>query len=337
MGETLRIGIITAYLQDDWHSQQLVEVANRVGEVVVIRPESLGARLTQHGVSVIAAEVDLQTIDGFILARGFGERGNADFLVPVYQILARSCPVVINDIDAVLKAIDKFETSYLLQQSGVPTPEVVVVQDVMMAREVLSCWGKVVAKPLFGSLGLGIELLENTTAGRKRLRVLIDHYGAIYLQAFIQTSGRDIRAFVVGDRVAAAMYRFAPPGEWRTNVHQGAKTEMCILDETLEHLAVAAARVIGLEYTGVDILEGPAGPVVIEVNGNPLWKGLLETTGKNMADDIVAWVVHRIAQTTTHSVFAAPHITKGSQKERELIKDEMPKSHFRRCIYAESE
>ena len=297
MGGTLRIGIITAYLREDWHSQQLVESTNRYGTAVVIRPESLGARLTRDGIALLAAGLNLNTVDGFILARGFGERGNSDFLIPVYQILERHGKILVNNINAVLTAIDKFETSYRLQQAGIPTPAVVVVQDVSMAREVLAEWGRVVAKPLFGSLGLGIELMEDTAQGRAMLPELLDRYGAIYLQEFVPTPGRDIRAFVVGSKVAASMYRIAAPGDWRTNVHRGAKAEAVHIDKQMEDMAVAAARAIGLDYTGIDILEGPAGPMVIEVNGNPLWQGLLEATGLNMADEILDWVVHRITQT----------------------------------------
>jgi ribosomal protein S6--L-glutamate ligase len=300
MGATLRIGIITAYLAEDWHSQQLVASANRQGIAqVVIRPESLGARLTPQGVTVLAQGVDLGTLDGYILARGFGDVGNSDFLIPVYQILERNGYVLVNGINAVLTAVDKFETSCRLQQANIPTPSVVVAQDIHMAQEVLAVWKKLVVKPLFGSLGLGIELLEDTAHGRSALPRLLAQHGAVYLQEYVPTPGRDIRAFVVGSRVAASMYRFAPPGEWRTNVYQGAFTESCTLDAETARMAVAAAQAIGLDYTGVDILEGPDGPLVIEVNGNPLWRGLLETTGHNMADDIVARVAERITRTTT--------------------------------------
>lgn len=297
MGRTLRIGVITAYIEQDWHSQQLVAAVDRCAEAVVIRPEQLGARILPEGVSVVAADVDLSTIDGYILARGFGDRGNSDFLVPVYQLLEREGTVLVNSINALLVAIDKFETSARLRQAGIATPNVVVVQDVEMARTVVREWGRAVVKPLFGSLGLGIELVEDTPQGYAQLPVLMERFGAIYLQQFVPTPGRDIRAFVVGPRVAASIYRVAMPGAWRTNIAQGGEPEVCQLDTVTADMAVDAARAVGLDYTGVDILEGPEGPMVIEVNGNPLWQGVLHATGQNMANDIVAWVVERITQT----------------------------------------
>lgn len=298
MEKALTIGIITAYIEDDWHSQQLVTAAARYGEPIVIRPEQFGAHLSPAGTIVMADALDLTTVDGFILARGFGDRGNSDFVVPVYQILGRSGKVLVNDITALLTAVDKFETSYRLSEAKVPTPEVIVVQEAETGAQVLRSWGRAVAKPLFGSLGLGIELLEDTKAGHDALPVLLERFGAVYLQRFIPTPGRDIRAFVVGTRVAASIYRKSA-GDWRTNIHQGAAAEPCDLDDATAAIAVAAARAIGLDYTGVDILEGPDGPMVIEVNGNPLWRGVLDATGRNMADEILAWVVNRVERTTT--------------------------------------
>lgn len=298
MGTALRIGIITAYPQEDWHSRQLIDAVERLGEAVVIRPEILGARLTPAGVSVFAANTLLPTLDGYILARGFGEKGNSDFLVPVYQILQRSGHLLVNGIDPLLTAIDKFETSYRLQQAGVPTPPVVVVQEADTARTVLREWGCLVVKPLYGSLGVGVELLQDNPAGHARLPEFLTRFGAIYLQEFIPIPGRDIRAFVVGDRVAASIYRKAPPGMWKTNITLGGTPEPCQLDAEQTRIAVTAARTLGLDYAGVDILEGPAGPVVIEVNGNPLWQGLQQATGQNMAEAIIAWVVARIQHTT---------------------------------------
>ncbi|HOF86868.1 MAG TPA: RimK family alpha-L-glutamate ligase [Armatimonadota bacterium] len=297
MGEALRIGIVTAYLEQDWHSQQLVAAVARIAEPCIIRPDQLGAAVMPDGVSVLAQGIDLTALDGFILARGFGDRGNSDFLVPVYQMLERTGAVLVNSINALLVAIDKFETSVRLRQAGVATPKVVVAQDVELARGVLREWGRAVVKPLFGSLGLGIELVEDTPGGYALLPVLLERFGAIYLQEFVPTPGRDIRAFVVGDRVAASIYRVAAPGGWRTNIAQGGAPERCRLDAATAGLAVAAARAVGLDYTGVDLLEGPEGPSVIEVNGNPLWQGVLDATGRNMAEEIVAWVITRITQT----------------------------------------
>ena len=297
MEKSLRIGIITAYPEEDWHSRELIAAAAQWGEPQVIRPEQLAAHITSAGVSISAAGVDLQQIDGYVLARGFGDRGNPDFLVPVYQLLERDGNILVNSIESVMTAIDKFETSCRFQCAGIPTPPVVVVQEERLAHAVLSEWGRAVVKPLYGSLGLGIEFVEDTREGHAILPIALERFGAIYIQAYVETPGRDIRAFVVGTRVIASMYRIAAPGSRRANIAQGAHAVPCELNAATSQLAVDAARATGLDYTGVDILEGDAGPMVIEVNGNPLWRGLQEATGLPVAEAIVGWVAERIART----------------------------------------
>ena len=116
MGKALRIGIITAYPEDDWHSGQLIQAAGRYGEAVIIRPDRLAARITRENILLMSDQVNMETVDGFVLARGFGDAGNPDFQVPVYQILERSGKVLVNSIDALLRAIDKFETSCCFQR-----------------------------------------------------------------------------------------------------------------------------------------------------------------------------------------------------------------------------
>jgi ribosomal protein S6--L-glutamate ligase len=94
--------------------------------------------------------------------------------------------------------------------------------------------------------------------------------------------------------VAGAIARIAAPGEFRTNVHQGGRPEPTRLDASTEAVAVRASRVLGLDYAGVDLLENEEGPVVLEVNGTPLFRGIYQATGRDMAIDIVEHVLARV-------------------------------------------
>ncbi|HET9594761.1 MAG TPA: RimK family alpha-L-glutamate ligase, partial [Anaeromyxobacteraceae bacterium] len=114
--------------------------------------------------------------------------------------------------------------------------------------------------------------------------------GAVYLQRWVPHAGRDARLFVVGDRVAGAMERIAPHGEWRTNVERGARVRPLRPSEALAAMAVQAAKALGLDWAGVDVVSGPDGPTVLEVNGNPSWIGILEATGEDMAEPIAEHV-----------------------------------------------
>jgi RimK family alpha-L-glutamate ligase len=107
-----------------------------------------------------------------------------------------------------------------------------------------------------------------------------------YVQQALPHPGRDVRAFVVGDRVVAAAWRSAPG--WRTNVAQGARAERAELPPEWEDLSLRAARAVGAEYAGVDLLPADAGGVfVLEVNGIPGWRALQQTTDTDVAEAIV--------------------------------------------------
>jgi ribosomal protein S6--L-glutamate ligase len=199
----------------------------------------------------------------------------------------------MNRLDALLAAQDKFRTSLLLARAGIATPDVHVVQRRADALAALQVLGTAVSKPMWGSLGDGIELLRDDAAGRRRVEALLEERAALYLQRFVEHGGRDVRAFVVGGSVEAAMERIAPPGEFRTNVSIGAEPRAIDLPSEAEAMAVRAARALGLDWAGVDMAFGPSGPPVIEVNGSPNWEGILRATGLDMADAVVRHAAHR--------------------------------------------
>jgi RimK family alpha-L-glutamate ligase len=111
------------------------------------------------------------------------------------------------------------------------------------------------------------------------------------VQGYVEKPRRDIRAFVLGDRVLASIYRVARASEWKTNVAQGAQAKPVQLMPKLEKLAVKAVKALGLLYAGVDILEGEKGAVVLEVNASPSWQGLQKATGVDVAEELVRFAV----------------------------------------------
>jgi len=147
-------------------------------------------------------------------------------------------------------------------------------------------------KPLFGSRGVGATRITDPDVAARVFRTISFHHGVLYLQEFIPHGGSDIRAFVIGDRVVAAMRRIAE--NWKTNVSLGAKPVPLNLPAELESLAVKAAKVIGCKVTGVDIVEGPEGPLVIELNSQPGWRGLQSVTKTCIADEIITYILSEL-------------------------------------------
>jgi ribosomal protein S6--L-glutamate ligase len=293
MERVIRIGVVTAWPEQDWHSKRLLASCARRAEVVAIDPASLGTRVDLDEVVVLARGERATVFDAFLLARGLGRAGDPDVQFEIYRALEGTGAVVVNRLDPLLAAQDKFRTSWLLRLAGVPTPRAAVSQTGEDAERALEELGEAVAKPLSGSLGDGVERVRPDAAGRARVRERVEREGAVYLQSWAPHRGRDLRVFVVGGQARAAVARRAPSGEWRTNVERGATTEEITLLPEVAATAEAAAVAIGLDYAGVDLVPTGAGATVLEVNGNPSWRGILQATGLDMAEVIAEHVLGR--------------------------------------------
>ncbi len=292
MKRSIRIGVVTAWPEDDWHSRRLLDACCQRCHATAIDPALLSAAVGPDGLVPSAGGVPLD-VDALLLARGLGRSGDPDVQFELYRALEEAGTLVVNRLEPLLAAQDKFRTSWLLSRAGVPTPPAVVAQTSADADAALAALRDAVAKPIAGSLGDGVERLRADAAGRLAVREKVARDHGVYLQAYVPHPGRDLRVFVVGGLARAAIVRTAPAGEWRTNVAVGGRAEPIDCPAEVQAVAEAAAGVLGLDYAGVDLVPGPDGPMVIEVNGNPSWQGIQETTGLDMAEVIADHVLAR--------------------------------------------
>jgi ribosomal protein S6--L-glutamate ligase len=154
-----------------------------------------------------------------------------------------------------------------------------------------------VLKVLQGTQGVGVMLVHTQISLASVMDTLRGLKQDVMIQQFLaEGAGRDYRALVVGDRVVAAMLRTAPPGEFRSNIHRGARGRYFKLPAEFEEAAIRAARVLGLGVAGVDLMESNVGPMVIEVNSSPGFEGIEKATGLNVAESIVKHVVAEAKQ-----------------------------------------
>lgn len=151
-----------------------------------------------------------------------------------------------------------------------------------------------VIKQCFGSFGAGVYLAGNMEEAKAALMKTAG--GAAIAQQYIASSfARDIRAYIVGDKVAAAMLRHNESGDFRANVAQGGKADAYALNETQAALAVKTAQILGCTFAGVDLLFGENGEMTVcEVNSNAHFAGISAATGVNIADKIIEAVAQRI-------------------------------------------
>ena len=286
-----RIGVITSDVKRDWAGRELLKAADGLAEGVPVDPMTFEIRADGESPICIQGE-PAESFDAFIV-RGLNKKGDADYQYEVLQLLDSQGWLVVNTPDALSLAESKAQTTFYLERAGLPVPRTLVTQILDEAAAAVREYGTAVLKPLYGSHGIGIEKVE-AEAGAELLPAFLEKYGVVYVQEFIPDGGRDIRAFVVGDEIPAAMYRVARKGQWKTNVSQGGSCEACGLTPRLREMCLEAAGIIGLDYTGVDVIDGPDGPVILEVNGAPSWYGLFEATGRNVAVDVVSHVLRMI-------------------------------------------
>ena len=191
--------------------------------------------------------------------------------------------------------MDKFYTTALLHDAGLPTPETVVCEQTDEALAAVRAMGECVIKPIFGSLGHGMVRVSEPEVARRIVRSLEQTRTVFYVQKAIDHGGRDIRVFVVGGAVLGAIERRAPEGEWRTNVAIGGSATPFELPDEWAQLAVRAANAVGADYAGVDLLPSRDGRIfVLEVNGIPGWEGFQRATGIDVAGAIVGQLVARV-------------------------------------------
>lgn len=193
---------------------------------------------------------------------------------------------VVNSPYAIEKMVDKYYTLSLLQQVGIRVPETIVTEDFTGAMDAFLALGRdVVVKPLFGSRGVGmVRVTEADTAGRVFQALQLGSY-VYYLQQFISHANRDLRVMVIGDECVAAMERVADT--WKTNLAAGARPFRAEVTPEVHEVCLRAARTLGADYCGVDLLRSEAGEMfVIEVNSMPAWRGLQEVTPFDIADRI---------------------------------------------------
>lgn len=207
---------------------------------------------------------------------------------------------VMNSPRAIERCVDKFYTTALLREAGLPVPETVVCEGAAEAMAAVRTWlgagsQGVVIKPIFGSMGHGIVRVDSPDLAFRVVKTLDQLRAVFYVQRAIDHGGRDVRAFVVGGRVVAAIERHAPPGEWRTNVSQGGSVHPFDLPAAWTQLALRAVEAVGADYAGVDLVPSRDGRVfVLEVNGIPGWQGLQQATGVDVAGAIVEQLIGRV-------------------------------------------
>ena len=289
--------IVILSARTGWQTDELCRALAARGHIGCVLPyEGLIARLGGAARGLASERTSVLDADA-VLARIIPS-GTLEQIIyrvdALHWVEERGVPV-INSPRAIERCVDKFYTTALLEQAGLPVPETIACERGADAIAAIREMGDAIVKPIFGSLGHG---MVRVTSPDVALRVVepLEQIGSIfYVQRTVDHGGRDIRAFVVGGRVIGAIERTAPAGDWRTNVSRGGSVRAFDLPPEWAELALRATAVVGADYAGVDLLPSRDGGVfVLEVNGIPGWKGLQHATGVDVAAAIVDRVVEHV-------------------------------------------
>ena len=286
----IQIAVVSARPRRDPAVQALLAVRRRGVELRALDPSHLGLRVPG---GVTARRAPLRA--SVWLVRRLNHAGSVDVQFDLLELAEWQGFRLINPPRGLSISESKLQTTFLLARDGIRTPRTVTATTLAEARAALAEFGQAVLKPIYGSLGEGLlRLAAGADDGmlRRALRA-----GPVYLQEYLPSGARDLRILVLGGEVLGAIYREAPPGEWRANISQGGRCVACTPPAEAVDAAVRATRLLGLDYAGVDLIAGPGGWHVIEVNGSPGWQALAEATGRDVASALVDYAV-RVARAT---------------------------------------
>lgn len=242
---------------------------------------------------------------------------NLDFIIPriprTYVNLGFTILNILKDKlylpitpESVLISHNKFLTLLRLKEAGLPVPKTYLATSRQSLENLLDKMKfPVVMKLLYGSLGKGVMFADSKESAVSLMDTLERFKEPILLEEYIPNPGEDIRAFVLDGDVLVAMKRKAKRGERRANIAVGGVGKKIEINLEQRDLAIKAAKALGMEICGIDILEGRKGPVIIEANVNVHFEGLKRATGINVAREIVEYVkneVEEIGKTTIEKV-----------------------------------
>lgn len=203
---------------------------------------------------------------------------------------------VLNRAECFRLARDKWQSLQTLSANGIPVPDTVISGELYATANSLKPFSyPIIIKTLSGSQGVGVMLSENQSSAVSLLDTLKTAQVNTLTQQFVpEAKGQDIRAFVIGDKVVAAMQRQGEEGEFRANIHQGGCAVNITLSEPEQQLAIQATQALGLDVAGVDLIRSSKGLLVLEVNASPGLEMIEKVSGEPIAEQMIAYLVAKV-------------------------------------------
>lgn len=274
-----------------YSTRRLVDTAIARGhQVEVIDPTLCYMNINHNALSIHYRGAALEGFDAVIPRIGASITFYGNAVLRQFEMMGVYC---LNTADAISRARDKLNSMQLLARDGIGLPVTGFADKPGDIPDLIEMVGgaPLVIKLLEGTQGIGVVLAETRTAAESVIEAFMGLNANILVQQYIsEAKGADIRCFVVGNKVVAAMKRQAKAGEFRSNLHRGGTATAVKLSSAERKTALQAAKCMGLAVAGVDILQSSDGPVVMEVNSSPGLEGIEAATMVDVAGAILDYL-----------------------------------------------
>ncbi len=285
-----------------YSTNRLVQAARERGhEIRVIDVLRCYMNITTHAQSIHYKGEELKGFDAVIPRIGASVTFYGAAVLRQFEMMG---VYALNESVAIARARDKLRSLQLLSRKGIGLPITGFAHAPDDVEDLIKMIGgaPLVIKLLEGTQGIGVVLAETEQAAKSLIEAFMGLRANILVQEYIkEAEGADIRCFVIGDKVVAAIKRQAKPGEFRSNLHRGGTASLIRITPEERSTAVRAARIMGLNVAGVDVLRSHHGPVVLEVNSTPGLEGIETATSKDIAGLMIEYLEKNAALAKTRA------------------------------------
>lgn len=287
----MRLGILSRSIKI-YSTRRLVEAAKQRGhEVKVVNVLKCYMNITANNPDIYyKTRLSRDKLEFDAVIPRIGAKRVTSFGIAVLRQFEVAGVKALSGSVAITRAGDKFRAHQLLARKNISMPLTGYAYSANATRDLIKFVGgaPLVVKVLSSTQGRGVLLAETNKAAESLINAFLNLQAEFLVQEFIkEANGCDIRCFVIGDKVFAAMKRQSAEGDFRSNLHIGGRAETVKLKPEERAIAVKAAKALGLEVAGVDIVRSARGPLVLEVNASPGLEGIEKVTGKDVAGAII--------------------------------------------------
>ncbi len=267
---------------------------DRGHEIDILNTLRLSIGVSGHEPSLLYRGRPIDDYDAILPRIGASITFYGSAVIRQFEQLDVYTPVTANGL---ANSRDKLRSIQLLSRHSIGIPDTAFIRSRIDVRSAIDRVGgaPVIIKLLEGTQGIGVILAPDVEVAEAVIETLQFTKQNVLIQRFVaESKGRDLRAFVVGDQVVAAMRRTSTTNDFRSNVHRGGRAEPIELDPAARKLAVRAAHIMGLQIAGVDMLESSDGPLVMEVNSSPGFEGIESATKLDVAGAVIDFIASQV-------------------------------------------